>query len=87
MTKPRFQFSLRSLLILTTVLAVLTAMLANHMNVMIGVALFAMWLLDLASWLHPFIAPFKELEGLKTTGQVKRERISQASEKYGGPSV
>ncbi|HEX2477273.1 MAG TPA: hypothetical protein VHK01_21130 [Lacipirellulaceae bacterium] len=87
MTNPRIQFSLRSLLIATTVLAVLTAMVANHFKVLIGSAVAAMWILELASWFHPFVAAFKELEGPKASGQVKRERMSKASEKYGGRSV
>ena len=71
MTKRRFQFSLRTLLIATTVLAVATAMLANHMDFMIAIAMFALWLLDIGSWLSWFgTERFSDLQGRKTTEQV-----------------
>jgi hypothetical protein len=78
-SKRRFQFSLRSLLIVTTVLAVLIAMVANHWKVLIGIAMALMWLLDFAGWLYEFVAPFKDLRGSKTTGQVRRERMSKVA--------
>ena len=87
MSKRRFQFSLRSLLIVTTVLAVLIAIVANHWKVLIGIALAAMWLLELAGWLYESVAPFKDLRGPKTAGQVKRERMSKVSEQHGGRPV
>jgi hypothetical protein len=87
MSKRRFQFSLRSLLIVTTVLAVLIAIVANHWKVLIGIALASMWLLELAGWLYEFVAPFKDLQGAKTTGQVKRERMSKATNNHSGHSV
>ena len=87
MSKGHLQFSLRSLLIVTTVLAVLIAMVANHLKVVIGLALAAMWLLEVASWLYPFVAPFKDLRGSKTTGQVKRERMSEAADKHRGRAI
>jgi hypothetical protein len=85
MSKRRFQFSLQALLIVTTVLAVLIAMVANHWKMLIGIALAAVWVFEFAGWLYEFAVPFKELEGPKTTGQVKRERM--AADKYVGPST
>jgi hypothetical protein len=87
MSKRHLQFSLRSLLIVTTVLAVLIAIVANHWKVLIGIALASMWLFELAGWLYEFVAPFKDLRGPKTTGQVKRERMSKVSEQHDGRPV
>jgi hypothetical protein len=87
MSKRNLQFSLRSLLIVTTVLAVLTALVANHLRVLIGIAIAIMWLLELAFFLYPFAEPFNDLRRTKTTGQVKRERMSEAAQKHSGRSV
>jgi hypothetical protein len=80
LTKPP-RFSLRTLLIATTILAVLTAVLANFPNVIIALAMLVLWLLDVGCLVDFYFGPFKEdLEGPKTTEQVRRERRAQGLE-------
>jgi hypothetical protein len=79
MSKRRFQFSLRTLLIATTILAVLTAMVANYPNVMIAIGLFALWLLDIELWLSWWFSPLKDLRPLTTTDELRRRQIAEES--------
>jgi uncharacterized membrane protein len=75
MNNRRFQFSLRTLLIATTIFAVLTAVEASFPRVIMGLA---MWLMGIGFFITCYFAPFKEdLEGPKTTEQVRHERRAQ----------
>jgi hypothetical protein len=76
MTTKLPRFSLRTLLIATTVLAVLTAVVANFPNIFIALAMLVLWLLDIGCFVDFYIA-FKDLEGPKTTEQVRREQRAQ----------
>jgi hypothetical protein len=79
MSKRRFQFSLRTLFIATSILAVLTAMLANFPSFMIAIALVAFWLLDITWWFSWYFSPLKDFRPLTTTEELRRRKLSEES--------
>jgi hypothetical protein len=78
MTTNRWQFSLRALLIVVTLMAIGIALTAHHPKVVIGLGLFAAWVLEVVAW---FVPAFLDLRGPKTTEQVRREKkLAQTSD-------
>jgi hypothetical protein len=75
----RWQFSLRTLLVVTTILAVLTAMLANYLNFMIALIMFALWVLDVGSWLSWWFSPLRDFRPQKTFSEMPRESVPKSS--------
>jgi hypothetical protein len=80
MSERPYQFSLRTLLIATSILAMITAMLANFPNFMIAIAMLALWLLDIGSWASWYFAPLTDLRSLKTTEELRRSKMSETIE-------
>ncbi len=63
MSKYRFQFSLRTLLVVVTVLAIAIAFVATHLRVVIGGLVAAIWLLEcIAGPLQGFVEAWPELK-------------------------
>jgi hypothetical protein len=76
MDQRHFQFSLRTSLIMTTVMAGITAVVAIFPSVILGLAI---WLLGIGFLAGCYFAPFKEdLAGSETREQ-RRERLSNIS--------
>jgi hypothetical protein len=67
------------LLIVTTVLAVLTVMLANYLSFMIAMAMFALWVLDVGSWLTWWFSPLRDFRPQKTSKEMPRETMPEVS--------
>jgi hypothetical protein len=64
MSKFRLQFSLRTLLIAFTVVAVVIAFVASHLGIVIGGLVAALWLLEFISGpLGNFVEAWPELKG------------------------
>jgi hypothetical protein len=80
MIKHPYQFSLRGLLIVITVLAVTTAMLAHHSNIMFGVSSFALWAMGLGYCLTWWFSPLRDLRPLKTTASIRRAELSAGTD-------
>lgn len=75
MTRSRWQYSLRTLLLVMTVVAVVIAFVAHHLLLVMGLVVFALAVLEVAIELLP---AFLELEGPKTTRQIRREQAATA---------
>jgi hypothetical protein len=78
-TKRRWQFSLRTLLVATTGLAVLTAMVANFPSVMIAVTVVVLWFLDISLFLNWYFSPLEDLRPLKPCKKTRRRELSEES--------
>lgn len=76
MTRSRWQYSLRTLLLVMTIVTVVVALTANQPRLATGLAAAALGIANFVWW---FVTSISDLEGPKTTGQIQREqaRMSQ----------
>ena len=79
MGKFRLQFSLRALLVVFTVLAIVIAFVATHLRIVIGGLVAAMWLADfVGAPLLDIVEGWYELKGPRL---LKRPRLPEKSER------
>lgn len=76
MTRSRWQYSLRTLLLVMTVVAVAVAFTANQPRLVLGLAAVVLGILDFVWW---FAFAISDLAGPKTTGQIRREQADRKS--------